>query len=156
MPLLRVAEILAVLMGWTLAASMGREQSCADTREDCSSSSGDDTVGLLQHSMRDVNKQQISTESKLSENDVEHLLPDLKKIFGDSQTSEEMWDKASEFAERKLEIQRVANDGGISQFAYAKTGDNIPKSLHGIFWLDQFHDSSIAKTEAYRRGTPLP
>lgn len=55
----------------------------------------------------------------------------------------------------------VPNDEVIQRMAYARPGDvaGLPESLHGIFWIDQFLQSSIGQTPAFHGADerfPIP
>jgi len=43
----------------------------------------------------------------------------------------------------------IKNNRVEYELAYAKAGSNIPQSLHGVFWMDMFYQSSVAKDPAY-------
>jgi len=46
-----------------------------------------------------------------------------------------------------MQVQRVANDRVIESLAFARPGDvpGLPASLEGIFWIDQFLQSSVGQ-----------
>jgi hypothetical protein len=46
--------------------------------------------------------------------------------------------------------KRIKNDRVEHELAYAKTGSDVPSSLHGVFWMDMFYQSSIAKDPTYQ------
>lgn len=48
------------------------------------------------------------------------------------------------FFAKKVRVDGVEND-----LAYARTGSDVPESLHGIFWMDMFYQSSIAQDPMY-------
>jgi len=43
----------------------------------------------------------------------------------------------------------IKNDRVEHELAYAKSGSDVPKSLHGVFWMDMFYQSSIAEDPTY-------
>jgi len=83
-------------------------------------------------------------------------MEELSELFhspgrGPAQT----WEVASEYADKDFESQRITNVEIAQSMAYARAGSDVPSSLHGIFWLDQYHQSSIAQTDAYRENKPF-
>jgi len=41
------------------------------------------------------------------------------------------------------------------ELAFAKTGSEVPECLHGIWWMDQFWQSSIAQDPSFRNELPF-
>jgi len=59
--------------------------------------------------------------------------------------------KASAFAAGNFQAKKVTT----INLAFASTGSDIPKSLHGCFWLDQTLQSSIAQDLRYKNARPV-
>jgi hypothetical protein len=58
-------------------------------------------------------------------------------------------DWANDFYNNCFYAKRIKVDGVERELAYATTGSAVPRGLHGIFWMDMFYQSSIAKDPAY-------
>jgi hypothetical protein len=61
-----------------------------------------------------------------------------------------------EWITQKMYHELVPNDRIIEKMRFARPGDvpGLPRSLEGIFWIDQFLESSIGQTPAFRGADP--
>jgi len=165
----RSTEMLAFIVGLALARSALTEgQSCAeDAGEGCSAALGGDAVGLLQHSARSPisgpghkGPQSQQDPQQVNQKPVQPSQKELDEVVKafpkDEVGSDETWRQALELAGLELEVQTVENSKIASQMPYATTGDtDVPSGFHGIFWLDQWHTSSVC-TKEYNRQRPFP
>jgi len=165
----RTAEMLLAFIAGLAAAqsALAKGQSCAeDAGEGCSGAIVGDAVGLLQHSSRssilgpkDPKSQQVSQQASQkpvqpSKDELEQVVTAFPKELR-HMGSDEMWSRATELAGLEVEVQTVENSKIESQMPYTKTGDKAPSGFHGIFWLDQWHTSSVC-TKEYNRQRPFP
>jgi len=55
----------------------------------------------------------------------------------------------TDYYDNHFKAKRIRNDRVEHELAYARTGSKVPQSLHGVFWMDMFYQSSVAKDPAY-------
>jgi len=58
-------------------------------------------------------------------------------------------DWANDYYNNCFHVKSISVDGVEHELAFARTGSATPKSLHGVFWMDMFYQSSIARNPAY-------
>lgn len=138
---LHLAHTMAVALSGIYSVVCSEEPHCAEQTFDA--------IELLQHSTHAQKASTAESFFPFSRDDMNQVLSDA------GHDSKESWRLASEFAERNFEIQRIPSAEIAESMAYARAGSSIPSSLHGIFWLDQFHRSSIAKNDTYSAAKPF-
>mmetsp|Transcript_109437 Transcript_109437/g.266007 ORF Transcript_109437/g.266007 Transcript_109437/m.266007 type:complete len:405 (-) Transcript_109437:54-1268(-) len=140
---------------------------CAESAEEpeCFSTALADEDACLGHETDVLNALQLrrmkARREEMTALGPEAWVEQLKKMMEEPGASREdidetnHWDLGWQFAGQEFEKVHVANDEVEARLPFAKTGSDFPTGFHGVFWLDQYHASSIAKTLQYANSKPF-